>query len=717
MSAIVVKIEGSFDDTEFRKLETTLKRLGVQIADVDKTGVPAFERLGKKLKDVGGDMQDFGKSWSTHVTAPLAGIAAVSLKVAGDFEQTMNVLQVNAQASEKQVGKLRDMAIEFGQKTVFSAGEAADAMLELSKGGLNVAAIEGGALASTLALAATEGMGLADAATIVVQSMNTFGLSANDTAKVVDVLAAGAVASTAGVEDLAAGLKYVGSTAAQFKVGVTDSVTALAALNNAGLDSSTAGTSLNRFLLGLTGSTKKSAEGIKSLGMEFYNAKGQLKPMQEIIKELDLGMKGLTDQERIQAMKQIFGVEGMRAGNILLAEGVEGYKKLRGEIDKSGVAQEMADARMKGLKGALEQLKGSLETAAIAIGTIMAPVVQDLAKFIQGLVDKFTSLPEGVQRTIIIIGALVAAIGPAIWIIGSITSGVGSLFLQLAKLPGLFSTVASAATSLFTFLMAHPFILIAAAVVALAVIIYKNWDTIKEFLIDTFNSIKEFTLNIWNSIKDFFAKWGPTILAILAGPIGLLVKLVVDNWDSIKQTTITIFNAVKDTIVNVINAVVDFIQTPLNRIKSIFATVFNGIKDLVSDIMGGITNSIKGAINFLIRGVNTLISGMNRISISVPDWVPGIGGKSFGVSIPSIPQLAEGGIVDKPTLALIGEAGPEAVIPLRSSQGQSRVGGVTIAPGAVQINITGSVDQSSMASIDKIVNEALRRLAREVSYA
>lgn len=717
MAAVVVKITGEVDDAAFKKLQTTLGRLGVDIEDVQKKAEPAFDKIGKKMVEVGDGMQAFGKKWSTHVTAPLAALAAVSLKVAGDFDQTMNVLQVNAQASEKDMESLRDMAIEFGQKTVFSAGEAGDAMLELSKGGLSVAAIKGGALSSTLALAATEGMGLADAATIVVQAMNTFGLEADQTAKVVDVLAAGAVASTAGVEDLAAGLKYVGATAAQFKVGVGDSVTALAALNNAGLDSTTAGTSLNRFFLGLTGSTKASAKAIKSMGMEFFDANGQMKPMNKIIEELDKGMSGLSDQDRAVTLKKIFGVEGMRAGNILLAQGVDGYNKLSAEINKNGVAQDMANARMKGFNGAMESLKGSLETAAISMGEVMAPTVEKLAKFIQQLVDKFTALPTPIKQGIIIVGAIAAAIGPLILVAGALSSAIGNVILIAPKLATAFGAIQAAAGRLFTFLLANPFVAIAAAIVVMAIVIYKNWDTIKVFLLGAWEAIKNAAVAVWDWLVGAFQQWGQYLLVAITGPIGLLVLALIKNWDTIKEVTSAVWEGIKNTITGTIDLIKSGVTNGLDAVKNAFSTVFNGIKSIVVGIMNSITSTVKGAINLVIGGVNTLIRGLNRINFSLPSWIPGVGGKSFGINIPEIPALAKGGIVDQPTLALIGESGPEAVVPLSSPQGRSAVGGVQISQGAVQININGPVDQSSLGSIERIVQEALAKLAREVSYA
>jgi hypothetical protein len=87
-----------------------------------------------------------------------------------------------------------------------------------------------------------------------------------------------------------------------------------------------------------------------------------------------------------------------------------------------------------------------------------------------------------------------------------------------------------------------------------------------------------------------------------------------------------------------------------------------------------VVDGIKAYVNLLITALNLMIRGANKISISVPKWVPGIGGKGFSLDIPQIPKLAEGGIVRSPTLAMIGERGPEAVVPL----GRGGAGGITI---------------------------------------
>lgn len=385
------------------------------------------ESLNTRLHTVGEGMATLGKKMTLGLTAPLAAVGVASVMVAKDFDVAMKSLQVNSGASAADMVRLSELAKQMGADTVFSAGEAADAMLELSKGGMSIANIEGGALAATMNLAATEGIALADAGKIIVSSMNQFGISASNSAEIADVLAAGAVASTAGVYDLAGGMKYVGTTANQFGYSINDSVTALAALNNAGIDATTAGTSLNRFMLGLVGTTPKATKTMKELGLNFRDARGELLPLNQVVQVLQQELSGLSAPERAQALKNIFGVEGMRAANVLLEMGANNFAELGTQVSRSGVAAELANARMSGMAGALEQLRGSVETAGLEIGEVMAPYVIKMAEAIRGLVDRFLALPGPMQTIVVGLGAVAAALGPVLWIGGKVMTLVGFL--------------------------------------------------------------------------------------------------------------------------------------------------------------------------------------------------------------------------------------------------------------------------------------------------
>ncbi len=120
-----------------------------------------------------------------------------------------------------------------------------------------------------------------------------------------------------------------------------------------------------------------------------------------------------------------------------------------------------------------------------------------------------------------------------------------------------------------------------------------------------------------------------------------------------------------------------------DTIKEKLAGIWSSIKETAGKVWNGIATAIKTPINAIISALNVLIRGLNRISFKVPDWVPLLGGKSWGFSIPQIPMLARGGIVMKPTLAMLGEAGPEAVVPL------DRAGAIGTGPVIIIVELDG----------------------------
>ena len=165
-------------------------------------------------------------------------------------------------------------------------------------------------------------------------------------------------------------------------------------------------------------------------------------------------------------------------------------------------------------------------------------------------------------------------------------------------------------------------------------------------------------------------------LNIAMGPIGLIILgiaaaiaagiLIWKNWDKIVET----FKKGIEAIKPVFETVKGFLEGALDVLKGKWDRIWNGMGDTVKLVWDG----IKGYINLWIDALNFLIRGANQISIKVPNWVPKVGGKGFSFNIPEIPRLASGGIVTSPTVAMIGERGPEAVVPLN----KGGVGGITI---------------------------------------
>jgi hypothetical protein len=283
-------------------------------------------------------------------------------------------------------------------------------------------------------------------------------------------------------------------------------------------------------LLGLIPTTRKAAKEAAALGLEFLNQDGSLKPMNEIVKELTDTYGGMGDAAKVASLKTVFGVEGMRAANTLISLGTEEYSALTDAVNKQGIAQDLANARMSGTKGAMEQLKGSVDTAAIAIGNALAPTVVQVSGVIQGLVDKFSKLSPETQGMIVKILGIVAAVGPLLVIIGMAIGALGNLAIM-------FKTIGI----VMQFLAMNP---IGMVIVAIALLIYgikyliDHWDLLKESSLKAFEKIKEvvvtakdFIVEKIQDIGEFITKYHP--LAILSRVAVELLPKIVEKFVSI----------------------------------------------------------------------------------------------------------------------------------------------------------------------------------------
>lgn len=439
-------------------------------ADLNNFGAKIDQSLAKNLSNA-------GRSLSTFVTAPLVGLAAVGVKTASDFEKSMNTMAAVAGVPGPELEKLRQLAIKLGADTVFSANEAAAGQLELAKAGITTADILGGALASALSLATAGDLDLANASTVLSNAMNTFNIAGKDSARVADALAGAANASSADVSGLALALSQVGLVANSSGLTIEETTAALAALADAGIKGSDAGTSLKTMLMNLQPVTKKQHEAFDQLGISFVNANGSFKSITEIAGILQDKLGGLTEAERAMALETMFGSDAIRAGTALMEQGSKGLEKYISETSRAGAASEVAAGKMKGLPGAIERFKGAIETMMLSIGQTLAPFISKAADILGGLANAFSSLPKPIQTLLVAFGALAAAIGPILFVIGSLMSAVapgGVLAVGFAALTG-------------------PVGIAIAAIVALGaalVLLWKNSETFRNVVISVFETVK-----------------------------------------------------------------------------------------------------------------------------------------------------------------------------------------------------------------------------------
>lgn len=450
------------------------------------------------------------------------------------------------------------------------------------------------------------------------------------------------------------------------------------------------------------------------------------------------------------------------------------YKDLSAALQKAaseggkyyGGQAEMANT----LTGQVSRLKKSFQELLGELSESLMPIVKSFTDKIQGLVDWFKGLDQEQKNMITKIGLVIVALGPALIIIGKLISFGGIIVGALSKITSLIAGLAtgtSALSGVFSALAGPVGIVIAVigALIAIFVHLYKTNEDFRNKVIDTWNSIKDLfetsikpmLMNLWNLIKtivqsvigtikqiwdflepyitemltwllDFWDKYGKEIFSNISNFISniiTIVKTIIEAFQPVISFLIEYFKPAFTTVFSIITNVIktagDFIGGIIKSITGVFSGIteflagvftgnwkkaWEGIKKIFSSIVGGFVEIIKAPINGIISVINGFISGINKVK--VPDWVPGIGGK--GINIPHIPKLAKGGIVDKATLAMIGEGkSAEAVIPLDRTLTKYMAEAMKEAGGSRPITVNFYPKEMTEAEMDNAFNYINKR--------
>jgi TP901 family phage tail tape measure protein len=377
-----------------------------QAAAATRATGTAAEQLAQRREGI----ETLGKALLAVGTVAAAGVALAVSKFA-EFDQAVSGIQAATHATTKDMGLLRDAALKAGADTVYSATEAANAITELSKAGLTTGQILGGGLNGALSLASAGGLEVADAANIAAVAVKQFNLAGSDVPHVADLLAAGAGKAVGDVSDLSAALGQAGQVANQTGLTIEETTGVLAAFADQGLLGSDAGTSLKTMLQSLTPSSKQAADEMKRLGISAYDAQGNFIGISKFAGVYQNALKNLSPEQQSATSKIIFGSDAVRASNVLLGLGAKGIQKYIDQTNDQGYAAETARLKLDNLRGDVEKLGGSLDTALIQTGSSANGVLRGLTQSATNLVDSFGSAPKPLLASGLALGTLVAAIG------------------------------------------------------------------------------------------------------------------------------------------------------------------------------------------------------------------------------------------------------------------------------------------------------------------
>lgn len=596
-----------------------------------------------------------------------------TVKVGADFEKAMSRVGAVSRASEEDLAKLTAQAKELGSTTVWSSSQAAEGMQYLAMAGFNTEQMLK-SMPGMLSLASAGQIDLGAAADISSNILTGFGLKAEDMGRVGDVLTNAFTSSNTSLESLGATMKYAAPIAKSMGASIEETAAMAGKLGDAGIQGEMAGTTLRAVMLRLAAPSAQGAKTLKSLGVATTDAAGNMRPFQDILADLNKAMGGFSEEAKANFTKAIFETEAMSGAMVLMEQAGSGaLQKYTKSLKQTGSATRVAKQQNNNLAGDFKNLTSAMEGVTLSIYDSIKPALRSLT---QGLVKVVGKVQEWINEhpklTKVLtlaagaIGALAAAALPMLAVIKTIQFAYGLLKLpilavnlalkaqkvQLVATKGamiaqkaammIWRGAMIAATTVLKLMrgaiagagkamMATPIgrvITLLGALVTAGVAVYKNWDTIKAK-----------ALSLWSSFSEKFPQ--------IAG-------FVTSCFDRIKiaiETAKTVFNEIIGFVKNVFTG---NWEAAWGNVQNIFKAIFDGFLAIA-----------KKPLNAIIGMVNTVIDGINSMSFDIPSWVPGLGGESFGLNIPKVPQLASGGIATSSTLANIGEGSePEAVLPL-----------------------------------------------------
>lgn len=536
---------------------------------------PALAGMAKvqaQFLATGNKMARTGTLISKGIGLPIAAGFAFAIKAAGDFEASLNDMQAVSGATERQMRAVGKTAKALGADVKLpgtSAKDAADAMVQLAKGGFTAEQAMDAAR-GTLLLSAAAGIENAHAAEIQADALNGFGLSAKSASKVSDLLAASANASTAEITDMAMSLSQSSAVAKQANYSIEDTVTALSMLANAGIKGSDAGTSLKTMLLRLQAPLGPAKAAIKDLGINLRDSGGELKKLPALANEFTNATKNLDRAQRDAAFAAIFGSDAIRAANILLGQGAGAHEKMKAKVTEQGAAAKLAAAKMKGFNGSLEALKSAAETAAISLGTILLPIAKNIVEGFTAAASAFEMLSPEMKKVTTAGLAAAAVLGPMILIVGKLAIALKALGLTMAIATG-------------------PVGLIIAGLLALGVGLYIAWqrsETFRQIVTTAFEAIR--------------ARAIPVIAAVTAA-VGTMAAFFKLHWGEISATATAAMERIR-TAITVGIAVIKAIWGPY------WPTIATAVRSAFTVIVSAVETNMR-IIGNVIRAVMAVIRG------------------------------------------------------------------------------------------------------------
>lgn len=600
--------------TIYAEMRLSLSKFNADVSEAKLTLSGMSASTASSLASIGNTgaaMQRTGAMMTAGLTAPIVALGKSAIDTGLQFDYSMSSVQAVTSATASEFAAMRAQAIALGGSTIFSAQDAADGMTILAQAGFSVQEVMT-ALPNMLDLAAAGSLDLEAASAITAATMNAFGETADQTGRYADVYARAAATAATDVATLGEAMSYGAPAAAAMGYTLEETAAIFATLSNAGIDGTRAGTTFEAMMRDL----KKSAidaggalEYVKTNGekvsIAYYDAQGNTRKFTDILGDLETSLAGSSTAERDLALSQLVRTQGLRGLNVMLEEGSAGLEQYTDSLYNSkGAGDEMAATMRDNLKGSLEELSSAWDSVKLAVSDILVPVIKKAAEWLQKLATWFTNLSPAGKKTVLIILAIVAVMGPLLMIFGTFLAMIPMISAGFAAI-GAAGAVAMGPVLLI--------IAIIAAVIAIGYLLVKNWDEIKAAAAKVWDGIKE----AWGKVEDFSKRTWDKVKTDISDAWDQIEEKTKKTWDTVKNDVTTAWDTVKNSFKN------DDLPTAFAKTTMVAAKFTDKLASLLTGIP---LKDGKGLASFFMIDVPIAVSkGMTEAGTWVSTTAKNIG--------------------------------------------------------------------------------------------
>lgn len=656
---------------------------------------------------------------SKAITVPLTAAGTAAVHFADESQSAFNQFAAATGTATEEMGKYKDIINDvykdnFGE----SMNDVADAVAKVKQ---NMSYLQDGTLGAiteyAITLSDTMGYDVAESTRAADTLIKNFGVSANEAFNLI------AQGSQNGLDFSGEMMDSINEYSVQFgKLGMDaeDMFNIMAAgAQNGAFNLDKIGDAVKEFSIRSIDGSDTTIAGFEALGLNADTMAAKFAAGGDGAKEaFDQVIQGLAAMKDPVAQSaagvNLFGTmwEDLGPSVVTSLAGVEeSFDKTKDSM------MEMVNVKYDSLSSALGGLWRTIQVDVLQpIGNMLIPYVTKGIDKIKEMTQWWNDLSPATQKTIVKFAGIAAAVGPILVGFGKLSTGIGGLIKNNAKLSGAIMRLTGGATGFkgLAAVMTGPVGIAIAAVAAGAVLIYKNWDRISPIIQKIGNRFVEFWQTVQPQIQPFLDLCGK-IVSFLSGVFKNTFDVV---FAGLSEGLVSFFEGASGVIDNLLGVFEGIITFLSGVFTGNWEKAWNGLRDIVGNAFGALAGLVKTPINAVISIVNGAIDKINSIHFTVPEWVPGIGGKGWeGLNIPAIPTLATGTDNWQGGIVQINEKGGEIVDLPRGSRVYPHDESVRMAreegSRRVYISIPKLADQIVVredADIDRIAEALLRKL-------